>query len=253
MNSRYRRGWFGESHRHYLASKGVKTNRYFRKLRDSDVVTLWHGTRDKSANKILNEGLEVSRGANPEHRWDEGGYSFLTPNVGTAIRHADRGPERAEVYAGNRPVVLKATIPKSYIWKNNSPSVEKDTISPEEKREYVQDIIDEYKDKKWLTRGERIKYLREQYPNFDQYSQEVQEKMIDTVCADWEISAPIHKGVDLDSGGREFIEEYEFMVGRKIPSRMIKKVDWNEAKKKSIRQQNKIIGKNYGGGHVDEQ
>ena len=30
MNSRYKRGWFGESHRHYLAAKGVKTNRYMR-------------------------------------------------------------------------------------------------------------------------------------------------------------------------------------------------------------------------------
>lgn len=26
--NRYKRGWYGESHRHYLASKGVKTNRY---------------------------------------------------------------------------------------------------------------------------------------------------------------------------------------------------------------------------------
>ena len=29
MNSRYRKGWFGESQRHYLASKGIKTKRYF--------------------------------------------------------------------------------------------------------------------------------------------------------------------------------------------------------------------------------
>ena len=27
-NSRYRRGWFGDSHRHYLASKGIRTNYY---------------------------------------------------------------------------------------------------------------------------------------------------------------------------------------------------------------------------------
>ena len=29
MNSRYRKGWFGESQRHYLAAKGVKTKRYY--------------------------------------------------------------------------------------------------------------------------------------------------------------------------------------------------------------------------------
>ena len=28
MNARYKRGWFGESHRHYLAAKGVTTKRY---------------------------------------------------------------------------------------------------------------------------------------------------------------------------------------------------------------------------------
>ena len=28
MNSRYKRGWYGESQRHYLAAKGIKTNRY---------------------------------------------------------------------------------------------------------------------------------------------------------------------------------------------------------------------------------
>ena len=27
--NRYRRGWFGDSHRHYLAAKGIKTKRYF--------------------------------------------------------------------------------------------------------------------------------------------------------------------------------------------------------------------------------
>jgi len=29
MNGRYRRGWFGDSHRHYLAAKGISTKRYF--------------------------------------------------------------------------------------------------------------------------------------------------------------------------------------------------------------------------------
>lgn len=29
MNVRYRRGWFSESHRHYLAAKGIKTSRYY--------------------------------------------------------------------------------------------------------------------------------------------------------------------------------------------------------------------------------
>ena len=29
MNGRYRKGWYGESQRHYLAAKGIKTNRYF--------------------------------------------------------------------------------------------------------------------------------------------------------------------------------------------------------------------------------
>jgi len=28
MNARYKRGWFNESHRHYLAAKGITTNRY---------------------------------------------------------------------------------------------------------------------------------------------------------------------------------------------------------------------------------
>ena len=28
MNSRYRRGWYGESHRHYLAAKGISTKNY---------------------------------------------------------------------------------------------------------------------------------------------------------------------------------------------------------------------------------
>lgn len=33
MKSKYQRGWFNESYRHYLAAKGVKTNRYMAKPR----------------------------------------------------------------------------------------------------------------------------------------------------------------------------------------------------------------------------
>ena len=52
MNSRYRRGWFGDSHRHYLAAKGISTKRYY-----ASVVSRMAGT-DKYGKEHKDEILK---------------------------------------------------------------------------------------------------------------------------------------------------------------------------------------------------
>lgn len=52
--SRYKkRGWFGESHRHRLAAKGITSNKhtYFKKK------LMFHGTSKEKAEKIMRRGL----------------------------------------------------------------------------------------------------------------------------------------------------------------------------------------------------
>jgi len=66
MNGRYKRGWFGESHRHYLAAKGVKTNRYFRGKKSSSYMhdlrekTLADMEEKKANESIKKTGLQLS-------------------------------------------------------------------------------------------------------------------------------------------------------------------------------------------------
>ena len=51
MNSRYKRGWFGESHRHYLAAKGVSTKRY-NKIKQKYGKGIW-GYEDTDTNEFF--------------------------------------------------------------------------------------------------------------------------------------------------------------------------------------------------------
>lgn len=67
---------------------------------EDEIINLYHGTNPKSANKILQEGLNA-----PKYSQD---YSLLTNNPSTAFEY---GVRRSE----DLPDILKASIPKSKI------------------------------------------------------------------------------------------------------------------------------------------
>jgi len=118
------KGWYGQSHRHYLAAKGIRTNYYSVPLRDAKFITLYHGTTKKNAEKILKEGLKPYKGS-----------VHLTPSKSAAIMHAEVGPEKDrsmedftwvhsvpdEDRNKENAVVLKVTIPKEDLKDEYSP------------------------------------------------------------------------------------------------------------------------------------
>jgi len=55
MNSRYCRGWFGESQRHYLASKGISTKRYFASIRSKRAMPAHDQEKRKGWEEGVNE------------------------------------------------------------------------------------------------------------------------------------------------------------------------------------------------------
>jgi len=66
MKSRYRRGWFGDSQRHYLAAKGIKTKPYFSKKyyaqgedEEREFRAAWTRAKNTGRDKFDWEGYEI--------------------------------------------------------------------------------------------------------------------------------------------------------------------------------------------------
>ena len=70
--NRYRKGWFGESHRHYLAAKGVKTNRYYAR------PFAYHAEAQLPAEKMVDESQEQHEAMEtPEQEMQEHEYDVM--------------------------------------------------------------------------------------------------------------------------------------------------------------------------------
>lgn len=133
---------------HGLGERGTEIEKIFtdispsRKLSESPLITLWHGTTKASAKKILSQGLTPPTTQNPVWPTDFGGESYLTSDPSMALSFAKSGPERARkgLYGipslpedKSGPAVLKITVPKGLV---NQP-IENDFL----KREYAVPVL----------------------------------------------------------------------------------------------------------------
>lgn len=207
--SRYKpRGWRGDSHRHYLAAKGISTkHKYFKKLAESDKVTLWHGTSRKNADKILKEGLSPSTGQNPLFRADEGGFIHLATNRSIALLHAGVGSQRGRI--NDEPVLLKVTVPKDLL--------EVSSVKPLPDEKIVKKI--------------KIDYLKSTFPGFEEKLSERQQKelinsveLTDPAVGEFSAFHPEYRA-ELNEGGHEFLSQYEILSKNKIPAKYIVEKD----------------------------
>ena len=76
MNSRYRRGWFGDSHRHYLASKGISTKKYNfakRKMTQTEktVRAEWQAEHGEPMPESVISDVDRKDWEEQEEDWDE--------------------------------------------------------------------------------------------------------------------------------------------------------------------------------------